>query len=152
MSRIRRTVEQIRAAAILAGLLALVALAVAAMIGAHSSTSSAPRPAATATVTPDKGQDATVNAYNAGWRAGVAALNNGAAQTPPDAMRADSSPEGAAWADGWVDGQADALGDDNRDGTVDESESGWDCRTMGNRVCGPAGRPGSDVAAVLARS
>lgn len=28
------------------------------------------------------------------------------------------------------------LGDDNRDGIVMEDESGWDCRTMGNRVCG----------------
>lgn len=27
-------------------------------------------------------------------------------------------------------------GDDNRDGIVMEDESGWDCRTMGNRVCG----------------
>ncbi|MFJ2225626.1 hypothetical protein ACIOFY_36990 [Streptomyces anulatus] len=26
-------------------------------------------------------------------------------------------------------------GDDNRDGYVDEDESGWDCRTMGNRLC-----------------
>ncbi|MEU6632908.1 hypothetical protein ABZ905_32180 [Streptomyces parvus] len=30
------------------------------------------------------------------------------------------------------------TGDDNRDGTVDEDETGWDCRTMGNRLCGPA--------------
>lgn len=30
-------------------------------------------------------------------------------------------------------------GDDNRDGTVDEDESGWDCHTMGNRQCGPQG-------------
>ncbi|MFB6529867.1 hypothetical protein [Streptomyces sp. NPDC056399] len=28
-------------------------------------------------------------------------------------------------------------GDDNRDGRIDEDESGWDCRTMGNRICGP---------------
>lgn len=28
------------------------------------------------------------------------------------------------------------AGDDNRDGVIDEDESGWDCRTMGNRVCG----------------
>ncbi|MFI8206661.1 hypothetical protein [Streptomyces sp. NPDC085937] len=35
-------------------------------------------------------------------------------------------------------GQADALGDDNRDGRIDEDESGWDCRTMGNRQCGTA--------------
>lgn len=28
-------------------------------------------------------------------------------------------------------------GDDNADGIIDEDESGWDCRTMGNRQCGP---------------
>lgn len=28
-----------------------------------------------------------------------------------------------------------AAGDDNGDGFVDEDESGWDCRTMGNLVC-----------------
>ncbi|MER5482590.1 hypothetical protein ABT024_05150 [Streptomyces sp. NPDC002812] len=42
----------------------------------------------------------------------------------------------AAYNDGFIDGQADARGDDNRDGLVDEDESGWDCRTMGNHACG----------------
>jgi hypothetical protein len=28
------------------------------------------------------------------------------------------------------------AGDDNGDGVIDEDESGWDCRTMGNRICG----------------
>ena len=28
-------------------------------------------------------------------------------------------------------------GDDNGDGWIMEDESGWDCRTMGNRLCGP---------------
>jgi hypothetical protein len=28
------------------------------------------------------------------------------------------------------------VGDDNRDGYVDEDESGWICHTMGNRICG----------------
>lgn len=34
---------------------------------------------------------------------------------------------------------ADALatGDDNGDGTVDESESGWNCFIHGNQICGP---------------
>ncbi|MEP9391146.1 hypothetical protein ABLE94_02655 [Gordonia sp. VNK1] len=27
-------------------------------------------------------------------------------------------------------------GDDNGDGIIDEDESGWDCATMGNRICG----------------
>ena len=30
------------------------------------------------------------------------------------------------------------AGDDNSDGIIDEDESGWNCRTMGNRICGPA--------------
>ncbi|MBT2396296.1 hypothetical protein [Streptomyces sp. ISL-100] len=42
-----------------------------------------------------------------------------------------------AFNDGFADGRADATGDDNRDGRIDEDESGWDCRTMGNRKCGP---------------
>ncbi|WP_439377843.1 hypothetical protein [Amycolatopsis lexingtonensis] len=39
----------------------------------------------------------------------------------------------------WVEWQswAPLLGDDNGDGVIDEDESGWDCTTMGNRVCGP---------------
>ncbi|GHG80702.1 hypothetical protein [Streptomyces griseocarneus] len=41
-----------------------------------------------------------------------------------------------AFNDGFTDGRADALGDDNRNGRIDEDESGWDCHTMGNRVCG----------------
>lgn len=32
---------------------------------------------------------------------------------------------------------APLVGDDNDDGTIDEQESGWDCLTMGNQVCGP---------------
>lgn len=28
-------------------------------------------------------------------------------------------------------------GDDNGDGRIDEDESGWDCRSMGNGICGP---------------
>ncbi|ASU78500.1 hypothetical protein CDG81_09655 [Actinopolyspora erythraea] len=31
-------------------------------------------------------------------------------------------------------------GDDNRDGTIQEDESGWDCETDGNQVCGPMDR------------
>ncbi|MBM4616418.1 hypothetical protein GS534_24545 [Rhodococcus hoagii] len=30
------------------------------------------------------------------------------------------------------------AGDDNSDGIIDEDESGWNCETMGNRICGPA--------------
>ncbi|MFJ2745262.1 hypothetical protein ACIO3O_37020 [Streptomyces sp. NPDC087440] len=32
------------------------------------------------------------------------------------------------------------TGDDNRDGRIDEDETGWDCATMGNRTCGDMGR------------
>lgn len=28
------------------------------------------------------------------------------------------------------------IGDDNHDGVIDEDESGWNCATMGNKVCG----------------
>ena len=30
------------------------------------------------------------------------------------------------------------AGDDNLDGIIDEDESGWNCETMGNGICGPA--------------
>ncbi|MEU8133264.1 hypothetical protein [Streptodolium elevatio] len=33
-------------------------------------------------------------------------------------------------------GEGVLPGDDNNDGRVDEDETGWDCRTMGNRECG----------------
>ncbi|MFI7415279.1 hypothetical protein ACIBU0_42265 [Streptomyces sp. NPDC049627] len=59
--------------------------------------------------------------------------------TASDATPADFAPKGdtvAAYNDGWIDGRADLMGDDNRDGRVDEDESGWDCATMGNRECG----------------
>ena len=29
------------------------------------------------------------------------------------------------------------VGDDNADGIIEEDESGWDCTTMGNTICGP---------------
>ena len=29
------------------------------------------------------------------------------------------------------------VGDDNGDGPIDEDESGWDCATMGDQICGP---------------
>ena len=36
-----------------------------------------------------------------------------------------------------VDVYAFEAGDDNGDGVIMEDESGWDCATMGNRICGP---------------
>ncbi|MGA5411507.1 hypothetical protein ACPCSC_30170 [Streptomyces lavendulocolor] len=152
MSRSRVILEQVKAAAALAGLLALLVLAVAAAVGAaRSAPSGPPRPAATVTVVADDDQEGTVAAYNAGWKAGVAALGARRTPTPPDAVGEGRDPGTVAWADGWVDGQADALGDDNRDGIVDEDESGWDCRTMGNRVCGPAACTSGGVALVRGR-
>ena len=76
-------------------------------------------------------------ASTGGWTAGVAALGDGTKPTYPNVVADGNDPGTVAWVDGWIDGQADALGDDNRDGVVDEDESGWDCRTMGNRLCGP---------------
>ncbi|MFI7301325.1 hypothetical protein [Streptomyces sp. NPDC050121] len=58
--------------------------------------------------------------------------------TAPTATQADVV---EAYNDGWTDGRADLMGDDNRDGYVDEDESGWDCATMGNRQCGPGVQP-----------
>lgn len=65
----------------------------------------------------------------------LAALAMGAAL---DKAAADAAERTAvtSYNDGWADGQADLTGDDNRDGRIDEDESGWDCRTMGNRTCG----------------
>jgi hypothetical protein len=89
---IRRILDRVNAAAIVAGLLALVVLASLATIGAARSDS------------PVRPTTATVR------------------------------------------------GDDNRDGTVDEDESGWDCRTMGNGVCGadvpPECRDAADAVAL----
>jgi len=35
-----------------------------------------------------------------------------------------------------IDVYAYEVGDDNGDGVVMEDESGWNCTTMGNQVCG----------------
>lgn len=40
------------------------------------------------------------------------------------------------------DAYAWEVGDDNADGVIDEDESGWDCRTMGNLICGPGNAQG----------
>ena len=42
-----------------------------------------------------------------------------------------------------VDVYAYEVGDDNADGIIDESESGWDCREMGNRICGVGNAQGA---------
>ncbi|MFI8265349.1 hypothetical protein [Streptomyces sp. NPDC085665] len=86
-NQIRRTVAWLRAAAVLAGLLGLLFLALAATVGAVRIDSAAPRPAVTANV-----------------------------------------------------------GDDNGDGAVDEDEPGWNCHTMGNRICGTDVPPECDGA------
>jgi hypothetical protein len=50
-----------------------------------------------------------------------------------------AAPHGTAHADTVTgyDAHAFEVGDDNADGRIDEDESGWDCATMGNGVCGP---------------
>ncbi|GAA2439248.1 hypothetical protein [Streptomyces glaucus] len=58
--------------------------------------------------------------------------------TPADFLpETDRNAADTAYSEGWTDGRADLMGDDNRDGIVDEDETGWDCATMGNRQCGP---------------
>lgn len=50
-----------------------------------------------------------------------------------EGMFCDSSTLDSSWV---LDHRPNVLGDDNQDGRIDEDESGWDCHTMGNRVCG----------------
>ncbi|MFM9647817.1 hypothetical protein ACKI1S_16915 [Streptomyces galilaeus] len=126
-----------RPAALLAAGLATAFLGAAAALGPTADAdapAAAPSPRPIATVTVDTAD--LVAAYNGGWTAGVADLGDGTKPTYPDVITDGSTPGTVAWMDGWTDGQADALGDDNRDGVVDEDESGWDCQTMGNRLCG----------------
>jgi hypothetical protein len=70
--------------------------------------------------------DPTVASFNEGYEDG----NQANPSKPPTTHEQD-------YKDGYADGKADRMGDDNRDGVVDEDESGFNCRTMGNRVCGP---------------
>lgn len=133
----RLLIRRPRPAAILAAGLATALLAGAAAFGPApdaDTPTAAPSPRPTVTVTTDTAD--IVAAYNGGWEAGVRDLGDGTKPTTPKASGDPGKPGTVAWADGWIDGQADALGDDNRDGVVDEDESGWDCRTMGNRQCG----------------
>ncbi|MFE9993464.1 hypothetical protein [Streptomyces avermitilis] len=125
-----------RPAAFLAAGLATAFLGAAAVLGPTADApDAAPSSRPTATAAADTAD--LVAAYNGGWKAGVADLGDGTKPTYPDVTADDSDPATVAWNDGWIDGQVDALGDDNRDGMVDEDESGWDCHTMGNRKCGP---------------
>ena len=50
-----------------------------------------------------------------------------------------AAPHGTAQPDtvDHYDAYAAEVGDDNADGRIDEDESGFDCRVMGNRICGP---------------
>ncbi|MFB6629945.1 hypothetical protein ACFCWY_08625 [Streptomyces sp. NPDC056362] len=51
---------------------------------------------------------------------------------PPKDRPATQADVQAAYKAGFAIGR----GDDNADGHIDEDESGWDCLTMGNRLCG----------------
>lgn len=69
-------------------------------------------------------------------------LLSSCATPQPAAPKAPTAEElVTAYNDGWIDGQADLTGDDDRNGVIDEDESGWDCKTMGNRICGPTPAP-----------
>ncbi|MET7572039.1 hypothetical protein ABZT04_26570 [Streptomyces sp. NPDC005492] len=133
--RLSRLLRRPRPAAILAAGLTVATLG---LLGSCTATdpAAAPRPAHTVTITPSVDAD-LVATYNAGWKAGVADLGDGTAPTYPDVVGDANDPGTVAWSDGWIDGQADALGDDNRDGRIEEDESGWDCHRMGNHVCDP---------------
>ncbi|MFJ1552782.1 hypothetical protein [Streptomyces mirabilis] len=130
-----------RPAALLAAGLATALLGAAAALGPSPdadarSAAPFPRPAATAHVDTATGTADMVAAYIGGWKAGVADLGDGTKPTYPNVVGDGADPGTVAWTDGWIDGQADALGDDNRDGVVDEDESGWNCGRMGNQACG----------------
>ncbi|MEV7512128.1 hypothetical protein AB0O57_29645 [Streptomyces sp. NPDC091201] len=60
----------------------------------------------------------------------------GVAHNAVERAEAAEKAQVTAFNDGFIDGRADGMGDDNRDGVVEEDESGWNCHTMGNRVCG----------------
>lgn len=126
-----------RPASLFAAALAVAILGTLGVVTASDATMDDFRADRQATVT-NTGTDDIVTAYNAGWIAGVEDLGDGTKPTIPSITGDANHPGTVAWVDGWKDGQADALGDDNRDGRVDEDESGWDCRTMGNRQCGTA--------------
>jgi hypothetical protein len=109
----RRLRQRIEAFAALAGIVALTTLALFASVGAARTDDGAPRPASPASVCEGTGaaeEDPLTVAYNAGWEAGVAALGDGTVPTYPDVTGDGSNPGTVAWADGWIDGQADALG------------------------------------------
>jgi hypothetical protein len=49
-----------------------------------------------------------------------------------------AAPQGTAHAaPAGTDVYAYEVGDDNENGVIEEEESGFDCRVMGNRICGP---------------
>jgi hypothetical protein len=41
------------------------------------------------------------------------------------------------------DAYAAEVGDDNENGIIEEDESGWNCTTMGNRICGVGNAQGA---------
>jgi hypothetical protein len=61
--------------------------------------------------------------------AGLLALLFLAGAATVSAVRADATPHPATTV-------TVTVGDSNGDDRIDEDEPGWDCRTMGNRVCG----------------
>ncbi|MFK0279471.1 hypothetical protein ACIQVL_03220 [Streptomyces sp. NPDC090499] len=92
-----------RPAAILASSVAVIVLGTLGAIGASDATPDDFRPHT------DRAD--IVTAYNAGWKAGVADLGDGTRPTIPH-VTGDANDAGTvAWVDGWIDGQADALGE-----------------------------------------
>ncbi|MFF0698389.1 hypothetical protein ACFYU4_37865 [Streptomyces tendae] len=99
-------------------------------------------------------ESALADAYNKGWMEGEDDLMATDCKTRiPTDVPQTGDPLVDSYNAGWHDGRVNladsgacepenlsiAPGDDNRDGIVDEDESGWDCHTMGNRQCGPQG-------------
>lgn len=62
----------------------------------------------------------------------------------------DAAPHPAPGPTATVQPGDDTLtGDNNGDGRIEEDESGWDCHTMGNRVCGTTDTETVSIAAPL---
>jgi hypothetical protein len=81
-----------------------------------------------------RAQRAAARVKAAAVLAGLLALTFLALAASLTAARSDSAPQRPAT----VTISGETTGDDNGDGHVDEDESGWDCRAMGNHRCGPA--------------
>ncbi|QFG13318.1 hypothetical protein SEA_GILGAMESH_126 [Streptomyces phage Gilgamesh] len=152
MKRFRTLTRRPRPASVFAATLAVLILGTLGTIGASDATMDDFRPQGDRTATVEAATGAEIDAaFQDGWTEGQDDLMATDCTEPVPTAPADTDPIAAAYNNGWIEGQQALIdggackpenlhltpGDDNGDGIVDEDESGWDCATMGNRVCGP---------------